>query len=225
MRASIRRSQRLRPARASASSASISTASRRSTICSAMPPATARCRPFAARIGALLDERQMMARLGGDEFAILLPDITGPRRPAGLPNPFWKHFATRAMRRKSRSPPASALRSAPTMRWIVRRCSTMPTWRSIAPSRKAATPIASSRRRWAPRFATAACSNTICGLRCRAANCGSPISRSSTSSTAMSWASRRWCAGRTRPAAKSRRASSSRLPKRSARSCRSASGY
>jgi diguanylate cyclase (GGDEF)-like protein/PAS domain S-box-containing protein len=33
---------------------------------------------FASRVGALLDDRQMMARLGGDEFAILLPDITGP---------------------------------------------------------------------------------------------------------------------------------------------------
>jgi len=33
---------------------------------------------FASRIGALLDDRQMMARLGGDEFAILLPDISGP---------------------------------------------------------------------------------------------------------------------------------------------------
>jgi diguanylate cyclase (GGDEF)-like protein/PAS domain S-box-containing protein len=33
---------------------------------------------FASRVGALLDDRQMMARLGGDEFAILLPNITGP---------------------------------------------------------------------------------------------------------------------------------------------------
>jgi diguanylate cyclase len=33
---------------------------------------------FASRVGALLDERQMMARLGGDEFAILAPGITGP---------------------------------------------------------------------------------------------------------------------------------------------------
>jgi diguanylate cyclase (GGDEF)-like protein len=33
---------------------------------------------FASRVGALLDERQMMARLGGDEFAILVPDIAGP---------------------------------------------------------------------------------------------------------------------------------------------------
>jgi diguanylate cyclase (GGDEF)-like protein/PAS domain S-box-containing protein len=33
---------------------------------------------LASRVGALLDERQMMARLGGDEFAILLPDLTGP---------------------------------------------------------------------------------------------------------------------------------------------------
>ena len=32
----------------------------------------------ASRIGALLDDRQMMARLGGDEFAILVPGITGP---------------------------------------------------------------------------------------------------------------------------------------------------
>jgi diguanylate cyclase len=31
---------------------------------------------FASRIGALLDDRQMMARLGGDEFAILAPDMT-----------------------------------------------------------------------------------------------------------------------------------------------------
>jgi diguanylate cyclase (GGDEF)-like protein/PAS domain S-box-containing protein len=30
------------------------------------------------RIGALLDDRQMMARLGGDESAILMPGITGP---------------------------------------------------------------------------------------------------------------------------------------------------
>ena len=33
---------------------------------------------FASRVGALLDDRQMMARLGGDEFAILVPDIAGP---------------------------------------------------------------------------------------------------------------------------------------------------
>src|SRR5580692_8602405 len=33
---------------------------------------------FASRVGALLDDRQMMARLGGDEFAILVPDLAGP---------------------------------------------------------------------------------------------------------------------------------------------------
>ena len=33
---------------------------------------------FASRVGALLDDGQMLARLGGDEFAILLPDISGP---------------------------------------------------------------------------------------------------------------------------------------------------
>jgi len=33
---------------------------------------------FAARVSALLDERQMMARLGGDEFAILMPDLASP---------------------------------------------------------------------------------------------------------------------------------------------------
>src|SRR5579862_1824338 len=33
---------------------------------------------FASKIGALLDDRQMIARLGGDEFAILVPDIVGP---------------------------------------------------------------------------------------------------------------------------------------------------
>jgi diguanylate cyclase (GGDEF)-like protein/PAS domain S-box-containing protein len=33
---------------------------------------------FASRVGALLDDGQMLARLGGDEFAILLPNISGP---------------------------------------------------------------------------------------------------------------------------------------------------
>ena len=33
---------------------------------------------FATRVGALLEEGQMLARLGGDEFAILLPNIAGP---------------------------------------------------------------------------------------------------------------------------------------------------
>ncbi|WP_298254748.1 EAL domain-containing protein [Bradyrhizobium sp.] len=33
---------------------------------------------FASRVGALLEEGQMLARLGGDEFAILLPNISGP---------------------------------------------------------------------------------------------------------------------------------------------------
>jgi diguanylate cyclase (GGDEF)-like protein/PAS domain S-box-containing protein len=33
---------------------------------------------FTSRVGALLDDQQMMARLGGDEFAILMPGIAGP---------------------------------------------------------------------------------------------------------------------------------------------------
>ncbi|MGA8897990.1 diguanylate cyclase domain-containing protein, partial [Bradyrhizobium sp.] len=33
---------------------------------------------FTSRIGALLDDQQMMARLGGDEFAILLSGMSGP---------------------------------------------------------------------------------------------------------------------------------------------------
>jgi diguanylate cyclase (GGDEF)-like protein/PAS domain S-box-containing protein len=33
---------------------------------------------FAASIGALLNDQQMMARIGGDEFAILMPGISGP---------------------------------------------------------------------------------------------------------------------------------------------------
>jgi diguanylate cyclase len=33
---------------------------------------------FASRVGALLDDQQMMARLGGDEFAILMSEVAGP---------------------------------------------------------------------------------------------------------------------------------------------------
>ena len=91
------------------------------------------------------------------------------------------------------------------MRPIVNRCSITPTSRSIGPSRKAATPIASSKPRWAPRCATAVCSNTICGRRLPMTNCGWPTSRSSISVAARSSVSRRCCAGRTRPAAKYRR--------------------
>ena len=178
----------------------------------------------ASRIGALLDDRQMMARLGGDEFAILVPGIAGPAAAGRLAESILEALRESPMRRKSRSPPASASRSARTMRPIVNRCSITPTSRSTGRSRKAATPIASSRPRWAPRCATAVCSNTICGRRLPTTNCGWPTSRSSISVAARSSVSRRCCAGRTRPVAKYRPASSSRSRKKSAPSCRSATG-
>jgi PAS domain S-box-containing protein len=109
---------------------------------------------FASRLSALLGDQQMTARIGGDEFAILMPGISGPRRPANSPNPFSIRFATPPIRLKCRSPPASGLHSVRTMPPIANRCSTMPTWRSTGRSRKAATPTASSKQKWAPRFAS-----------------------------------------------------------------------
>ena len=58
--------------------ASTSTASRRSTICSAMPPATRCCNRSRAAAGGVLGEDQMLARLGGDEFAVIAPGLPDP---------------------------------------------------------------------------------------------------------------------------------------------------
>ena len=101
----------------------------------------------------------------------------------------------------------------------------MPTRRSTGPRSKAAAPIASSRRRWAPRCASAAMLEH--DLR-HAISRGElrlvyqPQTR--RRQPARSSASRRCCAGSIRRAATSRRRSSSRSPRKAARSCRSANG-
>ena len=57
-----------------------STASRKSTMASATPPATRCCARWRSACDALLRHGDHVARLGGDEFAILQSGVSGPAR-------------------------------------------------------------------------------------------------------------------------------------------------
>src|SRR3984893_4018722 len=58
----------------------------------------------AARVTAVLGERQMMARLGGDEFAVLLPGVTSPAAASRLPESILE-----ALRTTSDTPEANSI--------------------------------------------------------------------------------------------------------------------
>ena len=148
-----------------------------------------------------------------------------PPRQAVLPRPFWKRCARRAMRRRPRSRPASALRSVLTMRRIVSHFSPTPIPRSTGPRPKAATPIAFSRPGWVPRFANAECSNTICVTRSCATSCDWCISPSRKSRAGKLSASKHCYAGSTQCAAIFHRPFSSRLQRRPELFCRLETGY
>ncbi len=112
-------------ASASPCSASTSTASRKSTICSATPPATRCCRPWPRASARCSSEGQMMARLGGDEFAVMLPGIAEPgERPAGIAETILEALRTgpATCADRQRSQPASASRSTRTTPPTAKRC-------------------------------------------------------------------------------------------------------
>ena len=147
------------------------------------------------------------------------------RAQAGWPRQFSKHCVPKATRRRpTASRRASASQSIRTMRRTARRCSATPTQLFIGPRAKAATPGAFSRPAWVPKFASAGCSNMICVLPLRATNCGWHINPSKISRARPPPVSKPCCAGNTRPAARFRRPSSFRLPKRPVQSSRSANG-
>jgi diguanylate cyclase (GGDEF)-like protein/PAS domain S-box-containing protein len=122
----------------------------------------------AARVTAVLGERQMMSRLGGDEFAILMPGLKDHEAAGRLAEEILE-----ALRSASDTAETNCISTS-----IAKPCSAMPIPRCTAPRPTAAIPTASSRRRWAPRSANGVCWSMICGLRFRATNCSWCTSRS-----------------------------------------------
>ena len=132
----------------------ISTASRKSTTCSVMRQAT-RCYRRSPIVSAACSATgrscRASAATSSRSCCRMLPALTPP---AGLPKTSSPRCASRAIRRRpTASPAASGSRSIRTMPTIARCFLPMPIPRCTAPRPRAVTPIASSRRRWAPRSA------------------------------------------------------------------------
>ena len=120
----------------------------------------------ASRISGVLDDSQMVARLSGDEFAIIIPRLPNPGIAGRIAENILEVLQNGSESRKTirwfRS--ASESPSVPTTPSIDSRFSAMPTPRSIAPRRKAAPLIGSSKPPWAPKFATGVCSSSSCAM-------------------------------------------------------------
>ncbi len=176
----------------------------------------------ADRLRRLLGDRCIAARLGGDEFAILATGLSSHRTPDGAAQSIIRALSSPFARSvpRSRSGAASGSPSSPGTARHTPSCCRRPTWPSGAPSATASVRTASSRERWIPRCGTAISWPTICGSRSEPISFSSTTNRSSRYPPIGCPASKPCCAGTTRCADPSRRASSYPSPRRRGSSCR-----
>jgi diguanylate cyclase (GGDEF)-like protein len=166
------------------------------------------------RLSHTLRGNDLVARLGGDEFAVISSIAGDNEKMTTLAQRIISQFAlpTRSAGRTSSSGHRSASRSSMRTAGPQPTSCATPTWRSIAPRTRDATAPASTTRRWMPTSPHANCSRRIYAKRSTPTSCSCCISRSSTRAAILSSAWRRCAAGNIRPAARSRRPNSSRLP-------------
>ena len=190
---------------------STSTASRRSTICSATRPATRCCSAWRPRSRRCSNADQFAARLGGDEFAVILPDINAMAQSGAL----CRATARRLPQRQTNAAVDGTVISASI--GIAHLSRRRRGWRAADELRRHR--ALSRQAGWArhlPVFrsadgcancATAGCSSTICAMRFRATNSAWSISPRSISPPAevtgfealVRWrhrGARRYCAER-----------------------------
>ena len=178
----------------------------------------------ASRVTAVLGERQMMARLGGDEFAVLVPGLRTPPWQAGWPRAILEALRAPTMRRH---PDLDSIGIALYPDDAADRKSLLYPRRYRALPRQDRRPqhlsvLRSQDGRRGPRTTDA---RTRFASRYRARRDATGVSAAKKTSRARpSPASKPCCAGSTRRAARYRLPSSSLLPRKPARSWRSATG-